>query len=289
MSFNELPSNGNLPQRVNNNQTQVFNFNGSSVYILMQGLEPLFLAKDVCDTLDIKNVSDALSNLDEDEKSTIAFADSTLGGNPNKLFVTEAGLYTLITRSNKPEAKAFRRWITHEVLPMIRKTGAYLTPKAELSFEEDPIAWGEKYLNIAKAEKAKRIEAEAKANSWHSTAIVQNAALEQQRPLVAYAETCMDSAVLIESTQIAKQLNFRSAHALHLWLHSQGVIYRVNDYWVSMAGYVHAGLGKLTVLPIRHNSGRIENKSIWKWTEQGRQFVIKLYAEYIAKGGNQAA
>lgn len=86
-----------------------------------------FVAKDVCDILGIANASDSVATLDEDERGSIAITDGTspLGGNPNMLIVSESGLYALIFRSRKPEAKSFRKWVTSEVLPSIRKTGSY--------------------------------------------------------------------------------------------------------------------------------------------------------------------
>lgn len=85
--------------------------------------EPLWVAKDVCAVLEYKEVSKTLSKLDDDEKGTKRIR--TLGGEQEMMCVTESGLYTLILRSNKPEAKPFKRWVTHEVLPTIRKTGSY--------------------------------------------------------------------------------------------------------------------------------------------------------------------
>lgn len=89
--------------------------------------EPWFVAADVCKALDLGNASMTLSRLDDDEKG-VSLID-TLGGLQNMVTVNEPGLYTLVLGSRKPEAKAFKRWITHDVLPSIRKTGEYkITP-----------------------------------------------------------------------------------------------------------------------------------------------------------------
>lgn len=85
--------------------------------------EPLWIAKDVCKVLEIENHRQALSRLDDDEKGVIS--NDTLGGNQKMSAINEAGLYNLIFSSKKPEAKPFKRWVTHEVLPSIRKTGGY--------------------------------------------------------------------------------------------------------------------------------------------------------------------
>lgn len=88
---------------------------------------PWFVAKDVCECLEIGNPSQAITRLDEDERNTLILNEGI--GNPEKAVVNEYGLYNLILGSRKPEAKAFKRWITHEVLPAIRKTGSYFVPK----------------------------------------------------------------------------------------------------------------------------------------------------------------
>lgn len=86
--------------------------------------EAWFVANEVCKLLDIKNTSDAVSRLDEDEKSTIVINDGT-SGNPNKTIISESGLYALIFKSSKPSAKKFRKWVTKEVIPSIRKKGSF--------------------------------------------------------------------------------------------------------------------------------------------------------------------
>lgn len=89
--------------------------------------EPWFVAADVCYALDISNSRDAVSRLDDDEKG-VASTD-THGGRQDVQVVSESGLYTLVLGSRKPEAKLYKRWITHEVIPSIRKHGAYMTPE----------------------------------------------------------------------------------------------------------------------------------------------------------------
>ena len=83
-----------------------------------------FIARDVCRALELDNSRQALSRLDEDEKNTVILNDGNRG-NPNMAIINESGLYSLALSSRKPEAKAFKRWITHEVLPSIRKHGMY--------------------------------------------------------------------------------------------------------------------------------------------------------------------
>ena len=106
------------------NALQVFNYKAQEVRTTIIDGEVWFVAKDVCDVLDIKNAREAISVLDEDERNTVRISDGNRG-NPDMNIISEPGLYALVLRSNKPEAKQFSRWVRHEVLPSIRETGSY--------------------------------------------------------------------------------------------------------------------------------------------------------------------
>ena len=106
-----------------NKELQVFSFEQRDVRVVMKGSEPWWVAKDIADVLDFRDAANAIRLLDEDEKGTQKV--STPGGEQEMLIISESGLYTLIMRSNKPEAKRFRKWVTSTVLPSIRKTGGY--------------------------------------------------------------------------------------------------------------------------------------------------------------------
>lgn len=120
-----------------------FNFEQTAVRAVEKDGEPWFVAKDVCDILGHTNVSIALQMLDDDEKDIVTResdpkrslgslgGEGREGGAQKLTIVSESGLYALIMRSNKPEAKAFRRWVTHEMLPAIRKTGGYRVPLSD--------------------------------------------------------------------------------------------------------------------------------------------------------------
>jgi prophage antirepressor-like protein len=105
---------------------KVFKYNGSQVRTVMQNGEPWFVAKDVCDILEIASTTFAMERLEEDEVGSTKVTDS-LGREQETYIVNEPGLYSLVLGSRKPEAKQFKRWITHEVLPTIRQTGTYST------------------------------------------------------------------------------------------------------------------------------------------------------------------
>ena len=99
-----------------------FNYESQQIRLIQdeQG-EPWWIASDVCEIIGLSNTTEALRNLDNDEKSTLRISE----GGPERNIINEPGLYSLIIRSNKPEAKKFKRWITHEVLPSIRKNGRF--------------------------------------------------------------------------------------------------------------------------------------------------------------------
>lgn len=114
------------------NQITTFNFQSNNIRTLEVDGEILFVAADVCEVLDL-DAKYACSRLDEDEKTYVARTD--LGLKPGRAMyaVTESGLYNLIMRSDKPQAKAFQNWVTREVLPSIRKTGAYVVGQPSVS------------------------------------------------------------------------------------------------------------------------------------------------------------
>lgn len=160
-----------------------------AVRIVIRNGNPWFVAKDVCDILELGNSRSSLALLDEDEKDVHSM--DTPGGKQEMTIISEPGLYSLILRSRKPEAKAFKRWVTHEVIPSIRKTGGYLiakpddTPEAILAHAvlvaQDTIRRIEAERDEAirtKAEIGSRREATAMATA--SAAVRKAAALENE-------------------------------------------------------------------------------------------------------------
>lgn len=139
-----------------------FEYGGIQVRALERRGEPWFVAKDVADILGLSNVSQALSSLDPDERGSITIDDGT-PGNPAKSIVSESGLYGLILRSRKPEAAPFRRWVTHEVIPSIRKRGMYATPDAVEAMLADPDVMIRTLIEL-KAQRAKVAQLQPKAD-----------------------------------------------------------------------------------------------------------------------------
>jgi anti-repressor protein len=139
------------------NAPATFNFEGATVRVITINELPWFVAADVCEVLGISNSRDALARLDDDEKD-VGTAD-TLGGHQHVNVINESGLYSLTLTSRKPEAKRFKKWVTSEVLPSIRKTGQYTTATAP-AFQIPTTLSGA--LRLA-AEQAEQIEQQAQA------------------------------------------------------------------------------------------------------------------------------
>lgn len=179
-----MPQNGVVPF-----QNETLN---CTVRAVVKDGEPWFVAKDVCDALEIGNVSQAVSYLDEDEKSNIITNDIAQNGGRAPLIINESGLYSLILRSRKPEAKKFKKWVTAEVLPSIRKHGVYATGEKleEMLADPDTMILT---LQALKTEREKRKGLEAKA--------------EEDSPKVLFADAVMASNSSISIRELARVLH----------------------------------------------------------------------------------
>lgn len=177
--------------------------------------EPWFVARDVCECLELGNPRTSIALLDEDEKGVHTM--DTPGGAQEMSIVSEAGLYSLILRSRKPEAKAFKRWITHEVLPAIRKHGGYLTPAKLEEALTDPDTIIRLATNL-KAERAKRQALEAQAAA--------------DRPKVVFAESIEVAKTSILVGEMAKLIK-----------QATGCDMGQNRFfeWLRANGYLHKG------------------------------------------------
>lgn len=127
----EIPAKAGVKENKYDSNVLPFSFKGASIRTTSQGGNPWFVLPDVCRALGIVNPTQVADRLDDDEKNTLCLAEG-IRGNPNVTIINEPGLYSVILRSDKPEAKEFKRWICHEVLPAIRKTGSYSTAKPSI-------------------------------------------------------------------------------------------------------------------------------------------------------------
>lgn len=168
-----------------------------SVRVVERDGEPWFVANDVLRVLEVSNSKDALRGLDDDEKSGVDIIDPH-GREQTTNCVSEAGLYSIILRSRKPEAKTFKRWITHDVIPSIRKHGIYATEEVLDKMIDSP-EFGIKLLTSLKEEREKR-------KALESVVEVQGNQLEEQKPLVEFANRVSNTDRLISVGEMAKLL-----------------------------------------------------------------------------------
>lgn len=212
-------------------EIQTYNFGDAPLHTLTDKAgDPWFIAKDVCDILEISNNRDAISQLDDDEKNTVVISDG-IPGNPNKTIISEPGLYKLIMRSRKPQAKEFQRWVTHEVLPQIRRTGGYI-PTGDDDNDEDIMARAvliaqktiERKNQQLRAKDAQIMQLEPKAKALDAFTDVED------RLLVREAAKVLSNA----GTPISEK-------QLREWMAANDWIYKHNDSWNATAKHCTAG------------------------------------------------
>lgn len=218
------------------------------VRILEKDNELWFVAKDVCDCLEIKNTTDALKRLDNDERSRF-----NLGRQGETNIVNEYGLYNLVLSSRKPEAKEFKRWITHDVIPQIRKTGTYS-------------------MNIPKSlpEALRAYANEVESNNATKAIVAQQ---EQQiaefKPVKDYVDKILSSKSCLAITQIAADYGL-SAQELNKILHEAGLQRKVGDQWILYKQHMAKGFTKSETFTFCRSDGRLDSKITTKWTQKGR-------------------
>lgn len=231
------------------NDLQIFkNDTFGQVRILEKDNELWFVAKDVCDCLEIKNTTDALKRLDNDERSRF-----NLGRQGETNIVNEYGLYNLVLSSRKPEAKEFKRWITHDVIPQIRKTGTYS-------------------MNIPKS-LPEALRAYANEVESHNATKAIVAQQEQQiaefKPVKDYVDKILSSKSCLTITQIAADYGM-SAQELNKILHEARLQHKVGDQWILYKQHMSKGFTKSETFTFCRSDGRLDSKITTKWTQKGR-------------------
>ena len=236
------------------NEMQVFeNREFGQVRIIEKDGDVWFVAKDVCDCLGISNNRDALTRLDDDEKNTVVLTDGT-PGNPEKSIINEFGLYTLVLSSRKPEAKQFKRWVTHEVIPSIRKNGGYIANQESLT-PEQIIANALVVANNIIADMNKQIEG--------------------QKPKVDYYDKVLDSSACYTTTQLAQGFEM-TARQLNIILQQAGIQYKQSGQWILKGKYRSMGLARTRTHTFTRSDGSIDTSHSTVWTEKGRYFIADL-------------
>lgn len=227
--------------------------------------EPVFCLADLCKILDLtpKGVKQRLS---DEVISNYPIIDS-LGRNQNALFVNEDGLYDVILDSRKPEAKQFRKWVTGEVLPAIRKSGGYMIEK-----EESPEETMSRALLIAQDTLARQKQ---RLEMLQNQTNLQNAQLQIAAPKVEYYDAVLQSTSVYVADQIAKELGM-TAVSMNKKLCALGILMKRNSQWVLSAKHCNSGLTKTKTHQYTKTDGSVGTNCITVWTEKGRKFLFEL-------------
>lgn len=237
------------------NDILVFHYKSSEVRTVELNGEPWFALKDVCAVLGISNHKMTAQRLDEDEVSLTDLTDS-MGRQQETTVINESGLYNVILRSDKPEAKPFRKWVTSEVLPSIRKHGAYMTPQKieEVLLNPDTIISLAQQLKEEKAKTAKLAPAAKYARNF----------------LLASGGRLVSS--------IAKDYGM-SAQRFNQILNALDIQYRKGGQWMLYQKYTGKGYTETRVNLIPHNDGRTHQHPETLWTARGCAFLSKQLAK----------
>lgn len=242
------------------NELQIFKNNQfGNVRIVMKGQEPWFVAKDVCECLAISKHRDAISRLDADERGSLKV--DTLGGKQEMATVNEYGLYSLVLSSRKPEAKEFKRWITHDVIPQIRKTGQYV---ADIP----------RTLPDALRAYANEVEEHNKAKLL----------IEEQKPKVLFADSVAASRTSILVGDLAKLLHQNGVKdmgqkRLFNWLRENSYLIKRkgSDYNSPTQKAMEMGLFQIKETVVSHADGHTSVNKTTKVTGKGQQYFINKF------------
>ena len=242
---------------------QVFNNDqfGSIRASLSSDGQPWFVAKDVCDSLGIGKYRDALSRLDDDERGSVLV--DTPGGPQTVGTVSEAGFYKLVMRSRKPEAKAFQRWVTHEVLPAIHRTGGYMVAKQD----ETP----EQIMARAVLVAQDTIERQKKQ-------------IEELKPKALFADAVAASDGTCLVGELAKMLKQNGVNIgqnrLFSWLRENGYLGKTgSNRNVPTQRAMEQGLLRIKETAVTHSDGHVTINRTPKVTGKGQRYFIDVFAK----------
>ena len=216
--------------------------------------EPVFCAKDVAEALGYKNTRDSLKRHVDDDDVVKHDTIDRLGRTQQAIFINESGLYALILSSKLDSAKRFKRWVTGEVLPAIRKQGGYMLAKKGESEKEIM----KRALQIVQATLARRDEQ-----------------IAQLQPRADYADHVLDSINCITTTQLAKELSM-TAQQLNRRLCEMHIPYWQSGQYMLYADYARQGFAKSRTRVHTVRDGIVLTETYLVWTERGREFIHRL-------------
>ena len=224
--------------------------------------EPYFVGKDVTEILGYSNNRKALSDHVDDEDKGVTKCD-TLGGTQEMTVINESGLYSLILSSKLPKAKEFKRWVTSEVLPSIRKHGVYAVDEV-LANPDTLIA----ALTELKAEREAKKQLE-------TTVAVQTQQISELQPKASYYDVILNCKDLVSTTEIAKDYG-KSAKWLNALLHELGIQFKQGGIWLLYQKYAKCGYTSTRTHNYLDNSGNTHAKVHTYWTQKGRILIYDL-------------
>ncbi|KAE9563013.1 phage antirepressor [Companilactobacillus kimchii] len=245
------------------NNLQEFNFKGNNVRTVQIDSKPYFVGKDVADILGYKNGSrDINKHVDDDDK--LKYQISTAGQLREQTIINESGLYSLILSSKLPAAKEFKRWVTSEVLPTIRKHGAYLTDSAIEQTLTDP-DYLIKLATQLKTEREGRLIAEQQ--------------VAEDRPKVTYYDKVLANPSLVTITIIAKDYGM-SGREMNAKLHELGIQYKQGKTWLLYSKYQHNGWTHSDTTMVKRKDGTEKAVLNTKWTQKGRLGLYEVLKQH---------
>lgn len=248
-----------------NENVEVWVFEGSTVRTVQMNGEPWWVLKDVCGVLDISNSRNISARLDDDEKGV--YLVDTPGGVQNMTIISESGLYATIMRSDKPQAKPFRKWVTSEVLPAIRKHGMYAI--------DDVLNDPDMLINALLELKEER----AKAKTLEQTVAVQTQQIAELQPKASYYDKVLECNDLVPISIIAKDYGW-SANHMNQVLREKGVQYKQGGkIWLLYQKYAEMGLTSTKTYYYDDSNGHGHVVPHTNWTQKGRLFIYDLLKE----------
>jgi prophage antirepressor-like protein len=252
-------------RRADMNDLTIFNYEGREVRTVQRDGEPWWVLKDVCDVLDLSNSRMVADRLDDDEKG-VSIAD-TLGGRQELTIISESGLYNVILLSRKPEAKKFKRWVTHEVLPSIRKHGLYAV--------DEVLANPDLLIRALQELKAERARGAALAE----TVSVQRQQIAEMKPKACYYDVILNCKDAVTITTIAKDYG-RSGQWLNDYLHDLGIQFKQCAIWLLYQKYAKNGYTCTKTHSYPGNDGTVHSKVHTYWTQKGRLFIYETLKDH---------
>lgn len=248
------------------NQLQIFNYQEHPVRTVHKDGEPWFVLKDVCEILGITHITDTAKRLEEDEVGQTEVIDS-IGRKQTATCINESGLYNVILRSDKPEAKPFRKWVTSEVLPSIRKHGAYMTPETL----EVAILNPDTMIKLCTALK----DEQSKNAMLTGEVAKRDQIIAELNPKATYYDLILQCTDVVSPSKIAKDYG-KSAKWLNEKLHELGVQFKQGKVWLLYQKYASFGYTQSRTFPVVRSDGTPGTEMSTYWTQKGRLFIYEL-------------